>query len=152
MDISNSKGFTLIELIMVIVILGLISAVAVVKYQPIDIEAKKSSCRDALGSIRSGISIYQASKALKEGNALWPELDSLATIGVVMIHEIPKNPFQNEANAPDSIVEGYTRGVVVGTRGGWAYKPSTGEFWPNTSTTILGSGCQGQTVIGENNW
>ena len=57
-----------------------------------------------------------------------------------MEQAIPKNPYQANANAPDSVVTGVTKGVVVGARGGWAYKASTGEIWLNTSGS------------GENNW
>jgi hypothetical protein len=57
-----------------------------------------------------------------------------------MIHAMPKNPYQLDANAPDSIVTGVTKGTIVGTRGGWAYLASSGEIWPNTSGS------------GENNW
>jgi len=53
---------------------------------------------------------------------------------------IPKNPYQLKTNAPDSIVTGVTKGTIVGARGGWAYKASTGEIWPNTN------------VVGENNF
>jgi len=149
---SNHKGFTLIELIIIIVVIGILSTVGFEKYQRLDVEAQKSVCRTALGNLRSGISIYEAYGAVTIGIASWPELDTISTPGIVMMHDIPVNPFQSEANAPDSIVEGLTPGVIVGTRGGWAYKPSTGEIWPNTSTTIPGSGCQGPVDINENTW
>jgi MSHA pilin protein MshA len=138
--IRNHKGFTLIELVIIIVILGILAAVAIPKYKNISSEAKESATRAALGGLRSGITIYYANQAVTTGTAAWPPIDSLRTIGVVMEQSIPKNPFQSDANASDSIVTGVTKGVVVGARGGWAYKPSTGEIWPNTSTA------------GENNW
>jgi prepilin-type N-terminal cleavage/methylation domain-containing protein len=149
---GNIKGFTLIEVIIIIVILGIISVVVFAKYQDMSIEARRSSCRSSLGSLRSAISVYYANSATTTGEAVWPDIDSLRTVGVVMSISIPPNPFQNEDNAPDSIVLGATKGVTVGSRGGWAYKPSTGEIWPNTSTVIPGSGCSGEQEIGENNW
>ncbi len=139
-SIRNHKGFTLIELVIIIVILGILAAVAIPKYKNISSEAKESATRAALGGLRSGITIYYANQAVTTGTAAWPPLDSLKEVGVVMEQSIPKNPFQSDANAPDSIVTGVTKGVVVGARGGWAYKPSTGEIWPNT------------TSAGENNW
>jgi hypothetical protein len=57
-----------------------------------------------------------------------------------MAQSIPKNPYQSSTNAPDSIVTGVTKGVVVGTRGGWAYSAATGDIWPNTNS------------VGENNF
>ena len=90
--------------------------------------------------MRSGISIYYANAAVQTGTAAWPEIDSLRAIGVVMEQAIPANPYQSDGNAPDSIVTGVTKGTTVGSRGGWAYNPGTGEIWLNTSS------------VGENNW
>ena len=136
----NERGFTLIELVIIIAVLGIIAAVAIPKYVDMVSEAKESACKGALGGLRSGISIYYAKTALESGTATWPAIDSMRTVGVVMAQSIPPNPYQSDSNAPDSIVTGVTKGTTVGTRGGWAYNPSTGEIWPNTSTN------------GENSW
>jgi len=137
---SNQSGFTLIELVIIIVVLGILSAVAIPKYQSITSEAKEASCRAALGGLRSGITIYYANQAVTTGTAAWPSVAALRAVDSVMAHAIPKNPYQLDANAPDSIVTGVTKGTIVGTRGGWAYLASSGEIWPNTSGS------------GENDW
>lgn len=137
---DDQRGFTLIELVIIIAVLGIIAAVAIPKYVDMISDAKESACKGALGGLRSAISIYYANAALKTGTATWPPMDSIRTVGVVMAQSIPPNPYQTSANAPDSIVTGVTKGTIVGTRGGWAYNPSSGEIWPNTSTA------------GENNW
>jgi prepilin-type N-terminal cleavage/methylation domain-containing protein len=129
----SQSGFTLIELIIIIVVLGILAAVAIPKYQDITNEAKAAACKGALGSLRSGTSIYYANQIVKTGTPTWPPIDSLRNVGTVLIQSLPANPYQLATNAPDSIVTGVTKGVVVGTRGGWAYKPSTGEIWANTS-------------------
>jgi MSHA pilin protein MshA len=138
--LSNQRGFTLIELVIIIVILGILAAVAIPKYQDITGEAKEASARAALGSLRSGITIYYANQAVTTGTATWPTVVQVGAPGTVMAQAIPPNPYQVEANAPDSVVTGVTKGTTVGTRGGWAYNETTGEIWPNT------------TVAGENNW
>jgi len=130
----NQSGFTLIELVIIIVVLGILAAVAIPRYADMVSEARESACKGALGGLRSAVSIYYANEALRTGTANWPPMDSIRTIGVVMEQLIPKNPYQSDANAPDSIVTGVTKGTTVGSRGGWAYNPSTGEIWPNTST------------------
>ena len=134
----GDKGFTLIELVIIIVVLGIIAAVAIPKYQNIAAEAKASSCKASLGTLRSGISIWYANQAVKGDDPSYPPLDSLITIGVVMEHEIPANPYQQYA--PTVIIEGKEKGEVVEEKGGWAYNPKTGEIWPNTKT------------VGENEW
>jgi len=138
MRFNKQKGFTLIELVIIIVVLGILASVAIPKYKSIVAESREASCRGALGGLRSGISIFYANTAVTTGTATWPVMDSLRTAGVVMEQSLPTNPYQT--NAPDSIVTGVTKGTIVGTRGGWAYKPSTGEIWANTNS------------VGENSW
>lgn len=148
----NERGMTLIEIVIIIAVMGILFSVAVPAYKDMITDAKISACKAGLGSLRVAIQQWQAARALSLGTATWPVLDSVAAPGVIVEQAIPPNPFQADANAPDSVVEGFVRGVVVGTRGGWAYKPSTGEIWPNTSTVIGGSGCGGSTTINENSW
>ena len=138
--LRSQSGFTLIELVIIIVVLGILAAVAIPKYQDITVEAKAAACKGALGSLRSGVSIYYASQIVKRGTATWPPIDSLRRVGTVILQSLPANPYQVSTQAPDSVVTGVTKGVVVGTRGGWAYNPTTGEVWANTSTA------------GENSW
>lgn len=139
---TNQKGFTLIEIVIIIVVLGILAAVAIPKYQDITGEAKEAACRASLGALRSGVTIYYANTAVTTGTATWPTLAQLETYGVVMAQGLPPNPYQTEANNQDSIVTGVTKGTIVGTRGGWAYDAATGEIWPNTSTS----------GVNENNW
>lgn len=131
--LTDRRGFTLIELVIIIVVLGILAAVAIPKYQDMSAQAKDAACRGALGALRSGITIYYANQAVTTGTAAWPTQVQLATVGTVMAQSIPKNPYQASANAPDSIVTGVTKGTIVGARGGWAYLASTGEIWPNTN-------------------
>jgi len=134
MFMKNQRGFTLIELVIIIVILGILAAIAIPKYQDMSSDAREAACRSALGALRSGITIYYANQAVQSGTAGWPPMDSLGNVGTVMEQAIPPNPYVADTDAPDSIVTGVTKGTVIGTRGGWAYNPTTGEIWPNDST------------------
>jgi len=80
----NNKGFTLIELIIVIILLGLISATAIPYYLNIQKEAKISVVKGKLAAIRGGIELAHA-KILASGintgpdgdNPDWPTLEEL---------------------------------------------------------------------------
>jgi MSHA pilin protein MshA len=136
----RQAGFTLIELVIIIAVLGILAAVAIPKYANITSESKEAAARGALGGLRSGVTIFYANQAVTTGTAAWPTLNQFGTPGVVMEQSIPGNPYQHPDSAADSIVTGVTKGTTVGTRGGWAYNATTGEIWPNTAT------------VGENNW
>jgi len=54
----KSKGFTLIELMIVVAIIGILAAVAIPKFADLVTKSKEASIKGSLGAIRSAISIY----------------------------------------------------------------------------------------------
>jgi len=55
--LTNNKGFTLIELIMVIVVLGILAATAVPKYYSIRSEAADASAKGITAALRGAVSV-----------------------------------------------------------------------------------------------
>ncbi len=68
-NISTQKGFTLIELVVVIVILGILAATAAPKFIDLTGDAKRSVMKGVQGSIESAVSMVHA-KALVAGKTV----------------------------------------------------------------------------------
>ena len=68
---KNSKGFSLIELVVVIVILGILVAVGIPKYVDLTTKAKKAHDDAQLNALRSSTHLLYAQNAL-DGNATFP--------------------------------------------------------------------------------
>ena len=114
MDRNRSEsGFTLIELVIVIVILGILAAVAIPKYEDMREQARVATLRGQLGSIRSAIAIQYARNALN-GSAAFPTLNGT----IFADGSVPKEPVNN-SNAVKT-----TAGID--NAGGWQYIVATG--------------------------
>lgn len=137
---TNRKGFTLIELVTVIVILGILSAVALPVYLDYRQDAKIAACKGVLGAVRAAIANYYAKSATDSGGGVlkYPALADLTTVGNVMLDTMNDNPFDTDATKNNVVASSSAKGTVSGTSGGWCYNATNGQFWANTNTSGIG--------------
>lgn len=135
----NRSGFTLIELIVVIVVLGVLAGVALPVYFDHAASAKVSACKGSLGGIRSGVANYYANEAIG-GTAIFPTTAQLTAVGTVMQDNLPANPYNNLNTVKQTTTAADATNRVNDSTTGWYYyvnnatTPTTVEFWANSST------------------
>lgn len=74
--LSNQKGFTIVELVVVIIILGIITAIAVPKYFSLTSEAQENACLANQKAIEASV-VMKYSEELLAGND--PSLSTIAS-------------------------------------------------------------------------
>jgi len=132
----KEKGFTLIELMIVVAILATLAAIAIPKFTLMIEKSREGATKGNLGAIRSAASLYYGNS-----NGLWPTtLDStssysfspyLATLPGVKVTGI----FINGAPSPAGTNVNYAMyGTVPTTAGsGWLYDSSLGRVYVNST-------------------
>lgn len=81
-NIKNEKGFTLIELIMVTIILGVLSAVAIPRYMGTVANAEEAVEDAIISSVLAGLETYAIEQLFENGRKSWPDnpFDGLETV------------------------------------------------------------------------
>ena len=124
MNTTRKNGFTLIELIIVMVILGIMSAVAVPRYLDSISNAEEAAEDAVISAIRSGLTQYANNSLYESGRAEWPTnpFDALA-----------EKPVGYSTDTDDANVDGewtFSAGRITHQRADnsrfeWSYDPGT---------------------------
>ena len=70
---KNKNGFTIIELIMVMIIIGVLAAVAIPRFQDVVIESEVAVEQRVINTIYNGLETFAREKYVSNGVRSWPE-------------------------------------------------------------------------------
>ena len=121
---KSRNGFTLIELIIVMVILGIMAAVAVPRYLDSISNAEESAEDAVISAIRSGLKQYANNSLYTEGRAIFP---------VDPFEVLAEKPAGYSTDGTDADVDGewtFSNGRITHQRADnsryeWSYDPGT---------------------------
>ena len=134
---KGSSGFTLIELVMVIAIIGILSSIALPKFFDLQTSAKIAATKGNLGALRSVLAIKYAMSATGGGAASFPGSVSGSDFAD---GQAPKNALTNQTgvSALSATVSGTTTSATTG-------------FWYVSLSTDTNYGRAGAYSDGTNN-
>lgn len=122
---KNRSGFTLIELVIVVLVLGIIAAVAAPKLFDVTTDARENATRQSLTTIRNAIELYRASSGVyPPASTITTALRSSLTGGTFPSPQVG-------SHSDDNNVRSFTGTFSSSGTDGWAYNETTGEFYLN---------------------
>ena len=137
---SARKGFTLVEILIVVIILGILAAIVIPQFTNASQDARKSSLKSTVQSVRSQIELYKLEHGDQLPNIIgnaadnshWNPLTTVTTyngnnFGPYM-HTAPKNGMTDT----DTVMDGDGSAAPSGTQGfiyDYAGGNGTGRFF-----------------------
>lgn len=109
--VALQRGFTLIELVMVIVILGVLSALAIPKFVDLRSDAQLAATQAIAGAVSSASAINVAARRVNGGNGV--VVDDCADAGSLLEGGLPANYSTGPVGLPLPIANGDTRLCTV---------------------------------------
>jgi prepilin-type N-terminal cleavage/methylation domain-containing protein len=109
---NTTKGFTLIELIMVTIILGILAAVAIPRYMTTVQKAEEAAEDAVISAIRAGLESYATQEMMSTGRRTWPP-----------------NPFSALATAPAGYTDPADSDGDPDADGEWTWHSTDGKIY-----------------------
>jgi general secretion pathway protein G len=144
----RNSGFTLVEILIVVIILGILAAIVIPQFTQASNDARVSSVGSDVQTVRSQLELYKLqhgdrtahADAVTLGTSIWAQLttktDSTGAAGGNLgpyLQKAPANPFvPDAAGNPDTTV---TAAAADPGAGGWWYDTNLDQFRARGSYT-----------------
>ncbi|HEY7120437.1 MAG TPA: prepilin-type N-terminal cleavage/methylation domain-containing protein [Tepidisphaeraceae bacterium] len=137
------RGFTLVEILIVVIILGILASIVIPKFANASVEAKKNSLASTLQALRGQIELYM----LQHGDqtpaltaADWTPLTDQSTYSGQTVgpylNSAPMNPLNGHSDVTTVTADQVGGTAVSGTNIGFVYNTTNGKLWAtNTAGT-----------------
>ena len=141
----TQKGFTLIELMIVVAIIGILAAIAIPKFAQMLEKAREGSTKGNAGTIRSALAIYYGDRegvwptTLNNNTGMWKSylmsvyLDDLPEVKVTHSGVYSASQVDNPTGGAVSYLS--ADAVPAAKLRGWAYDATYGKIYVNSNYT-----------------
>jgi prepilin-type N-terminal cleavage/methylation domain-containing protein len=121
--LKNKKGFTLIELVIIIILLGVLAAIAIPRYVDLRDQAVRASAQATLDAGRAAIQLDFADQVLNTGTYTMAVTNGSTVSNALVAADVTdlENELASSPNYPPSGVYGGSAGVYA--------PPATGFLW-----------------------
>ncbi len=164
--LKSRRGFTLIELMIVIIVIAILALIVIPKLANASRKAKEAAMRANVLAIRNAVSEFELNYSCNptkledltkvkadatvsgvDSDGVTVDVDATGKYAGPTLREqgglaggIPKNPFITSATAEVAGLAGPTAATTPSTAAHWVYDKATGKVWPNSFGTTIDDG------------
>ncbi|HYE63905.1 MAG TPA: type II secretion system protein [Phycisphaerales bacterium] len=124
------RAFTLVEILIVVVILGILAAIVVPQFSTATEDSQRTAVADQVRKVRQALAVYYVRNGnvypnIVAGDGTWGEL---IAPGSPYMRQAPANMWVGGVNAKTIVIRN-TPDAAFQTTHGWVWDPVTGTLW-----------------------